>query len=110
MSIPPLLQPHIRRIHAALSSGSLSQDDLDRPLLPEVMSRLRSYPGKPTTAPDEAYETAHVFPVIDSDPPEMGIEIDVWMDGKRSDLRAYYQVVMWPGQPPTVLLDDLRVP
>lgn len=110
MTIQPAILSHVRRIHDALSSGSLEQEDLDRPLLGEALRRLRSYPGKPTTAPDEAYETADVFVVKDSDPPEMGIEVDVWMDGQRSDLRAFYQVTVWPGQPPSVLLDDLRVP
>lgn len=110
MEIPSVVLPHVRRIHDALSSGNLCQEDLDRPLLPGILARLRSYPGRPTTAPSAAYADAIVFPVVDSDPLEMGIEVDVWMDGKRSDLRAFYQATLYSGQPPTVLLDDLRVP
>jgi hypothetical protein len=110
MTIPALLLPHVRRLHDALAMGSLSQEDLDRPLLGEIHAALRAYPGQPSVAPQEAYDTAHVFPVVNADPQEVAIEVDVWMDGKRSDLRAYYQAVLYPGQQPSVLLDGLRVP
>jgi len=88
MTIPASLLPHVRRIHDALAMGSLSQEDLDRPLLGEVQATLRAYPGRPSIAPTEAYDTAYVFPINNSEPPQISIEVDVWMDGKRSEVTS----------------------
>ncbi len=109
MNIPLQFLPDVRRIHDALAIGKLTQAVLDRPILKDVLSRLSFYSGHPTIAPSEAYETAHVYPVTNSNPPKCCVEVDVWIDGKRSDLTASYQTIQRADGTVSVLLDDLRV-
>ena len=109
MTIPSDLLPSAKEVVNSLVEGRLTANQVTRSTVQGILTAVSKYPGTLSQVPDEAYEKAYVYPTKDSNPPEWMIEVDLWVDGRPSDLTLSLHATRFSKDRVEVRIDDVRV-